>query len=78
VCDARVQSLVEGTALRVGREEDLRVRVDDEHLLSEGRIAGVEPGRTAAPSLRILRIKHGIPRSKQMAATLSGPTPFRG
>jgi len=28
--------------LRIGREEDLRVRVYDEHLLSEGGIVRVE------------------------------------
>ena len=38
----RGESLVEITALRVSSEEDLCVRVDDEHLLSKGRIVRVK------------------------------------
>ena len=46
----RGEGLIEIATLGVGRQKDLRVRVDDEHLLSEGRIIRVE-GKEGTTSL---------------------------
>ena len=59
--------------LRVGSQEDLRVRVDDEHLLSEGRVIRVE-GEEGTASLEDTKDGQNL-RDTVFETDSDGPTP---